>query len=364
VGQAMRISLRAFRPALQLTCFSLSIALCVGCAGAVLPSGPHEQVLRPVAPTPATPVAPETMPAPAEIAPAEIVTVSAAPLGSGTLARRSRAVAWTQHVPVAAVRPTPAPLWSADPAAEVEKPCWCEDRFHFTTLRAWFFQSFVPDRSDPTTLGLEFNSAWGWGRFDVTNISYFEVADYPVAVPGRPIGNEFPQPGSATGINDLLTAFLFSRKGVHHGPHHFSAGFAAQLPTATDGTLGSGRWSLGPALEYEYHKGRFFAAFVALNVFSVGSDASRKSVNMFMLKPMITYELGHCWKALYMPYGVSIYWNKKPEDAVYLPLGGGIQRDFRIGRQQMAASLQFFANVLRPAGGVQHDLRFMLEVDF
>ena len=255
-------------------------------------------------------------------------------------------------------------VYSLNAQVETERPCWCDDRFHFTTIRAWFFQSFVPDRSDPTTLGLEFNSAFGLGRFDVANISYFELADYPVAVPGMPVGNVTPGPGAATGVNDLLTAFLFSKKRKHHGPHHFALGVAAQFPTASDSTLGSGKWSIGPAVEYEYERGRLFAAFVALNVVSVAGDSNRKDVNMFMLKPMVTYDLGHCWKAVYMPYGVSIYWNKKIDDAVYVPVGGGIQRDFRVRGQKMAASLQLFRYVVRPPKGTEHDLRFMLQMDF
>lgn len=244
------------------------------------------------------------------------------------------------------------------------RDCGCENRFHFTTIRGWFFQDFVPDKSDPTTFGLELDSAFGLGRFDVANITYVELADYPNRVPGRPVGNAAPGFGAATGINDVLTAFLFSKKGVHHGPHHFALGFAAQFPTASDSTLGSGKWSVGPAAEYEYERGRFYAAFVALNVISVAGDEKRKDVNMFMLKPMLTYELSSRWKLVYMPYGISVYWNKPINDAVYVPVGGGVQYDFRLGSQKMAVSVQLFQYVVRPRSGSEHDLRFMLEADF
>lgn len=238
------------------------------------------------------------------------------------------------------------------------------NRFRITTLRLWAYQNFVPDGSDPDIFGIEVDSAWGWGRINVTNISYFELAEYPQPVSGMPMGNPYPGPGSATGISDLMSAFLFSKKKAHHGRSHFSAGFAVQLPTATDDTLGAGKWCVGPAIEYEYEYGRFFAAFVALNFWSVAGDADRKGVNMFMLKPMVTYDLGHRWKAVYMPYGVSIYWDKPLEDAVYLPVGGGVQKDFRIGSLHMGASVQFFKYVLRSRKGAEHELRFMLETNF
>jgi hypothetical protein len=197
----------------------------------------------------------------------------------------------------------------------------------------------------------------------VTNISYLEVADYPVGVPGYPVGNPEPGDEADTGINDLLSAFLFARKGAHHGPHHFGLGFATQLPTGDSDSLSSGKYSLGPAVEYEYENDRLFVAIVALQLWSFAGDSARKDVNMMMIKPMVTYDLNERWKAVYMPYGVSVYWNKASGQRVYFPLGGGLQRQFRIGDKPSAFSAQLFRNVLRPDKGVETDFRIMLEIN-
>ena len=239
------------------------------------------------------------------------------------------------------------------------------DAFHLATYRTWLFRSFLPDANDDAdTLGLEFVTAWGWGNYDVTNISYIELADFPVGVPGLPPGN--PEPGTAadTGINDLLSAFLFSKKGAHDSPHHFGFGFATQLPTGSGETLSSGKYSIGPAIDYEYEKGRFFMAIVALQLWSFAGDSDRKDVSMMMIKPMITYDLNEKWKAVYMPYGISIYWNKPADQRVYFPVGGGVQRQFQIGDKPSAFSVQLFKNVLRPDSGAEHDFRLMFEVNF
>ena len=263
----------------------------------------------------------------------------------------------------------PGVVWSAEEPIDqtVEQPAEpSSNAFQVTTSRTWLFRSFMPDEDDDAdTLGLELNSTFGLGNYDVLNISYIELADYPFAIPGMPVGNPDPGVGAATGINDLLTAFLFSKKGPHHGPHHFGYGFSAQFPTGDDDTLSSGKYSLGPAIEYEYDDdGPFYAAFVALQLWSVAGDENRKDVNMMMIKPMITYDLSEKWKALYMPYGVSIYWEKPSGQQVYLPLGGGIQRQFNIGSKASAFSAQLFGNALRPDDGVKYDLRFMLEINF
>jgi hypothetical protein len=237
--------------------------------------------------------------------------------------------------------------------------------FSLDTYRTWYFRSFLPDAEDDAdTLGLEFNTSWGWGDFDVVNIAYLEVADYPVAIPGQPIGNPEPDVGAATGINDLLTAFLFSGPNSHHGRHHVGWGFAGQLPTGDSDTLTSGKYSFGPAFEYAYEGDRLFMAFVALQLWSVAGDSARKDVNLLMIKPMITYDLNPKWKAVYMPYGVSVYWNKPAGQKAYVPLGGGIQRQFNIGSRPSAFSAQLFRNVIRPDKGTETDFRLMLEVNF
>ena len=101
--------------------------------------------------------------------------------------------------------------------------------FKFNTMRTWFFRSFLPNvDDDANTLGLEFVSSWGWGNYDVVNISYIELADYPVGIPGLPPGNPEPTQVADTGINDLLSAFLFSKKGARRSK---KGGEAVQVVT-------------------------------------------------------------------------------------------------------------------------------------
>lgn len=253
------------------------------------------------------------------------------------------------------------------PAQDVDppKPRSSSVGFRVGSLRTWLFRSFLQDAgSDANTLGLEFESYLSLGRYEIKNIAYFEVAQYPRAVPGQPLGN--PEPGirAADGINDLLTGFWFSKKGRHHGKHHFAPGVAMQFPTASDKTLGSGKWSTGPSFDYEFESGRVFAGAIALQVWSFAGVPERKDVNMLMIKPFVYFTLTEKWDLTYVPYGISVYWNKASGEKVYLPLGGGVQRSLQLGSLNMNLGAQLFRNVVRPKKGPVYDLRFLVELAF
>lgn len=238
------------------------------------------------------------------------------------------------------------------------------DRFHLTSIRLWLYRNFLPDSKHNDIFGVAIRSAWGIGRFDFSNVTYFELADYQESVPGRPFGNAQPLPGGGTGLTDLLSGFFVSPKRAQHGAHHFAAGFALNVPSGTDAALSSGKWMIGPAVEYSYQRGRFLAAFIGMQIWSFGGDPNRDYVSLFMIKPELKYNLAPRWKLVHMPYGVSVYWTHDSVKKVYLPLGGGVQYAFNIGSQKMAASLQAFKYVLRSDNGPEADIRFMLEFSF
>ena len=237
--------------------------------------------------------------------------------------------------------------------------------FRVGSFRSWIFRSFLQDETDDAnTLGLELESYFTFGSTQIKNIAYVEVADHPRAIPGQPQGNPLPEIGSATGISDLLTGFWISKQGGHHGKHHFAPGIAFQFPTATSETLGSGKWSVGPSLDYEYESGDLFAGAIALQIWSFAGDEDRKDVSMLMIKPFVYYALSERWDLTYVPYGISVYWNKPSGEQVYFPIGGGGQYKTHLGSLGMNLGAQLFYNVVRPTKGTVWDLRFLVEVVF
>lgn len=283
-----------------------------------------------------------------------------------------RALVAIVTVVVYAILPTPASAQQQPPSETAHEMGETESHeveshsgLRLGRQASWLFRSFLKDEwDDSDTLGLEFESYFGVGSYEVKNISYFEVASYDRGVPGQPGGNPFPGVEAADGINDLLTAFWISKKGAHHGKHHFSLGMAAQFPTASADSLGSGKWSVGPSFDYEYENGRLFAGAIALQLWSFAGDNDRKEVSMLMIKPFLFYSVSDNWDLMYVPYGIQVYWNKASGEKVYLPVGGGAQRHFQLGATQMNLGAAVYYNAVRPTNGTVWDLRFLVEFNF
>ena len=257
----------------------------------------------------------------------------------------------------------PKDLIAQDEHKEQEGQSFIE--YRFASWGNWIFRSFLKDETDDaTTWGLELTSYLGVGSFEIKNIAYFEVNDFPRSIPGQPPGNPDPGVEAATGIGDIITGFWISHRGEHHEGHHISPGIGLQIPTASDKTLGGGKWAIGPSFDYEYESGNLFAGAIAIQLWSFAGDKDRKSVNMLLIKPFLYYEFVEDWSLVYVPYGISVYWNKPSGEKLYVPLGGGVQRSFQIGSVGLNVSAQFFNYVIRPSKGTVNDLRFLFELAF
>ncbi|NNL22279.1 MAG: hypothetical protein HKO83_13245 [Ignavibacteriaceae bacterium] len=254
-------------------------------------------------------------------------------------------------------------IFAQEEHSEEEEQSFIE--FRLASWGNWIFRSFLKDETDDaTTWGHELVSVLGIGSFEIKNIAYFEINDFPRNIPGQPPGNPSPGVEAATGIGDLITGFWVSKRGEHHKGHHIAPGIGLQIPTASDKTLGSGKWAIGPSFDYEYESGNLFAGAIAIQLWTFAGAKDRKDVNMLLVKPFLYYEFVEDWSFVYVPYGISVYWNKPSGENVYIPLGGGVQRSFHLGSIGLNVSAQFFNNVVRPSKGTVNDLRFLFELAF
>jgi hypothetical protein len=151
--------------------------------------------------------------------------------------------------------------------------------------------------------------------------------------------------GTQNGIGDLNPSFFFVPKGK--GPWTLGFGPTLVLPTASASSLGSGKWSAGPAAVAVYSKGPWVAGALLNNLWSFAGERDRGAVSAFLLQPFINYNLPKGWYLVTSPI-VTANWRAASGDQWILPVGGGVGRVFRVGRQPINASLQAYANVVKP----------------
>ncbi|MGH9482071.1 MAG: neuromedin U [Terriglobales bacterium] len=147
------------------------------------------------------------------------------------------------------------------------------------------------------------------------------------------------------GIGDLQPTFFLSP--AKPGALIWGVGPAFQLPTATNGVLGSGKWQAGGAAVALLQPGPWTLGVLLTNLWSFAGQRRRPAVNAGLLQYFVNYNLAHGWFLTTAPV-LTANW-KAPSHSVWVvPVGGGIGRIFRIGAQPFNASVAYYANLVRP----------------
>jgi hypothetical protein len=91
---------------------------------------------------------------------------------------------------------------------------------------------------------------------------------------------------AASGIGDALTSIFFSPKS---GPVIWGVGPVLSLPSTSQKTLGTGKWSAGPTFVVLKQQGKFTYGALVNQVWSFGGNETRSDVNQFFLQPFLAY---------------------------------------------------------------------------
>ena len=119
------------------------------------------------------------------------------------------------------------------------------------------------------------------------------------------------------------------------------------LPTATDDTLGTGKFSIGPTAVALAQPGHWTIGLLASNAWSVAGPSSRPDVNLFTLQYFLNYNLAKGWSIGTSPI-LTANWNASSGNVWTIPAGLVIAKVFKIGAQSMNASAGYFYNAVRP----------------
>jgi hypothetical protein len=77
------------------------------------------------------------------------------------------------------------------------------------------------------------------------------------------------------------------------------------------------------------------------------------------MQPFVNYNLSGGWSLVSAPI-ITANWEAGGGDTWTLPLGGGVNKLFHIGKQPIQASLRSYYNVVKPEFGPDWQLQFTL----
>ena len=166
---------------------------------------------------------------------------------------------------------------------------------------------------------------------------------------------------SVSGFGDMTPTFFFSPVKPHK--LIWGAGPMFTLPTATGKVLGQGKLSMGPSIVALVQPGPWTVGALVNNIWSVAGSGGRANVNQMSLQYFINYNLKKGW-ALSMSPTITANWQASSGNVWTVPVGGGVQRVFRLGYQPVNASLAFFGNAVHPQHGSPWGMRLQISFLF
>jgi hypothetical protein len=111
--------------------------------------------------------------------------------------------------------------------------------------------------------------------------------------------------------------------------------------------LGTGKFSIGPAIVALVQPGKWTLGVLVNNLWSVAGPSRRADVNAMTLQYFVNYNLKKGYYLTSAPI-ISANWNAPSGNVWLVPIGGGIGRIMRLGFQPVNVSVQAHGNVKRP----------------
>jgi hypothetical protein len=164
----------------------------------------------------------------------------------------------------------------------------------------------------------------------------------------------------AFGLGDLNPQFYFSP--AKPGGLIWGVGPTFTFPTATASLLGAGKYSAGPAVVALTIQGHWVLGALANQQWSFAGWGPNK-VSAFLVQPFVNYNLPHGWYLVTSPV-ITANWEADNGNKWTVPLGAGVGKIFKIGKQAFNAQLQAFDNVVTPNNGSDWGLRFQIQLLF
>ncbi len=167
--------------------------------------------------------------------------------------------------------------------------------------------------------------------------------------------------GGESGLGDINTTWFLSPSKP--GKLIWGLGPILQFPTATDDTLGTGKWAAGPSIVVLTMPGNWVVGILGSNIWSYAGDSKRDDVNQLLLQWFVYYNLPNGWYLSSVPINTA-NWEADSGNRWTIPLGGGGGKVFKIGKQAINAKTEAYYNVEHPDTGPEWQLRVEIKLLF
>ncbi len=160
-----------------------------------------------------------------------------------------------------------------------------------------------------------------------------------------PVVSNHNEPEDETGLGDVLQSAFLSPAEPGPGGWIWGVGPAVLFPTATDETLGSERWGLGPTGVALRQSGHWTYGALANHLWDVGGDSDRDRINATFVQPFVIYTF---------PSATGIGVNSEStydwrSDRWSIPINVFVNQVVHIGNQpiQLTAGVRYWADAPR-----------------
>jgi hypothetical protein len=167
--------------------------------------------------------------------------------------------------------------------------------------------------------------------------------------------------GRTNGLGDIdLQTFIAPWR---KRPVVWGVGPSIYFPTATDESLGSGKWSIGPVAAVVARFDPWHLVLLAQNVWSFAGDSARAGVNQLTLQPKAHYNLPGAW-AIGTEPTITADWTAPPGERWSVPLGVLVSKTTSFGGQHVTLSAGGYWYAVHPTGAGEWDLRAQVTFHF
>lgn len=186
-----------------------------------------------------------------------------------------------------------------------------------------------------------------------------------IARPIIPLINQPPFSDSQDrdfGLGNIQFQGFFSPKKPVNG---WIIGFGPYLEFPTnsgpDNRFGSDNWSAGPAFVALQMKGPWVYGGLVSQLWSYHGDDAE--VNQTSIQPFLNYNMKDGWYLSASPV-ITANWSADSSETWTIPIGGGIGKVFKVGKQPVNAAIKAYHNVQSPRTGADWQLQFQIQFLF